>query len=620
MAKKLSLADKYAQYKGNSLARSERNKYTNYRPKPPVSPIRKDLAKPKYPHLEQWKKEPKLPGLFGSPIKALFSSPSSTKRPSSIYKVLPFLPRKFTRNDLDTSYRIQKDRSWLNSKTGNPRSKQTGLFVKLRGFLSSLKFDSANEELKTLTASAKEVLKIPSQESRTVSLDELGIPRRARQFDDYKDFDEVDANVQLAKERLQRDKSRKENLRLEEKIRELETEIKTLREQHERELYLAKADNKAQILDLNEKVTHLSSMASSRYQEIEREKLQEIENAVMRENESFLIYQKETEKVFEEMKRKLDDKDQHLQNSEERLEAREKALIQKEKELADKLRMFEEQEQKWRDTRIQALQKETRKPQRSEHIPHHTDGAISDENLNGRIRVSKEDALSLDVQRALQESQAQYDTEMAVLNQEKDLVSEMIRKNDTQVIEILDTMQRISEVISANAASMTVSDKNVLYKLEEFVETLGDNTVTTSAALDQCLEKFKEYRVYFDEFQAIFADDRDKAAQLYGEYKLMGIESSFAKLKKSITGKIAKRTHQIRELQTQIDRAAISESNYSVYSIEVAANGAKKRADLLKLQDGAVTTLHELALLQKTLNDMQTLMGWRKHTTPESGV
>lgn len=546
MSKKVSLADKYAQYKGN-YTRPERPKEAVLPRKHTFSPYSYDLSSRFRDSRLQDRLRDKLPGLFGSPIKTIYSSPSRTKRPLSIYKVLPYLARE----SWNETSRVNK-RTWLDR---DQQSKKEGILGRLRGFLSRLHSESNTSEFQRLSQSAKDVLKIPPEEKSTVSLDELLAPRQNRTSEIFRDYDEVDSSVQLARQKLEDAQNREKKDNVDVLVQQQRQEITQLKEQYERQIYLAKLDHEAHIHKLNDEIDRLSDSVSVKH-DTERERLEELQNSVLRDNESFLVYQRETERMFEDMKRRLEQREQMLNEREERLDERDRKA-------ADEAKLKEE-------TSKRAKTEYTKENARKQRL-------ALDSNDTGPGNLD------------------------SYLANAKSEIAKMSQENDLRSIDFFDTMQKISQEIVSNGA-FSGSQGEVLQKMEELVNAFDGKQQPPPDAYGL---KLAEYDAYFDGFVRIASRNTDEARQVYSQQKLSGIEQSFKKLQRSLEQRMAKRSIQITDLQKRLARSIVSELNYSVDSIEQTAQGIKKLEELVSFQKRTVSTLEHLALLFTKLQEVQ---------------
>lgn len=557
MARSSTLADKYARYKGNVSTRPDQN----YPRRAASLPLRKSYSSTLRSSFDEAKQKPTLPGLFGSPIKSFRATPSSTTRPISIYKMLPYLPSKPSArtsvNERYTPTRVLKDRSWLHNRPhgGQSKLKLEGLLAKLRGLIPSFDFSSHNDLIKMLSSSAKEVLDIPKLDVRSTVLHDQLVAPRFNKAAYYGEFDEVDASVQLAKNRIANERRRREEIEHTEAIGKLENEICLLKEQHGREVYLMKADHEAKVSELNSRIQDLTNIVNSRRTELEREKLHEFENTVLQNNESFLVYQRETEEKLEQHSRDLEVKERELARKESELELllrREKAKI-----VQDHAGSF------------------LRGPA-NERIE------TPDKNIEQHIQRPAE---SMDI--------------------EREEISKAIRVNDKHILNLYDIMQKVSERIMSEPQS-SQSDTKILNKLEELVLTLDQQDKPAESRYEA---RLRDYDAYLDTYDPLFSQNKSWAGEQYDTEKLENIGDFFNELKERIEAKVAKRKQQIHGLQQQIELASISDSVREVGEIQAAASAMKKTAKLLSQQEVAVSLLQQLAKLQGKLKNIQTTFG-----------
>lgn len=541
MARSTLLADKYAQYKGN----------VNNRPswRSASLPIKKSY--PRIPNFyDDKEKESKLPGLFGSPIKTLRTTPSRAARPSSIYKMLPYLPSRNSlpikptfRPSLNERYsKIQKDRSWLESRKKDNKLKLEGFISRLRGLIPNLSLHG--ESIKSLSASAKEVLKIPSMsrsdDRSTVSVDLLIAPRYSRSAV-FGEFDEVDAGVQLAKNKIANERKRREDAEQKEAMEKLENELRTVKEKHERELYLVKADHEAKLAELSSQIAELTALANAKRGEIEREKLLEIENTVLQNNESFLVYQRETEKKLEQHSRELQVKEQELARKERDIES----LLA-------------------RETQTSRLAKKliTESQKIPELIP------------NSRLPLESRNT-----------------SKYGLLNAMKLQLASAVKTNDEITLKLYDTMQKVSERIMSEPSQ---SDTNVLLQLEELVQTLDQ---PPEKPKDRFAATLKEYETYFDKFGDLFRHDPSKARKVYDTDNLNKMIEFFQELREKLENKFTRKQAELKSLRERTELVSV-DSVRDVRVIQIAAKDTKRAANLLAQQETLVSNLEKLAELQ----------------------
>lgn len=571
MAKKLSLADKYALAKGNSSSSQAKGELTSrykagsssridlsYRRKLPIERMTNSSRFSGTANRTQ-----SIPGTFGSPIKALHSTPSKAKRPFSMYKILPYLPQKMEIK-AKFSNKVQKDRLWLKRSILPElvQSKNAGVFGKLRGFLTGLK--PPNDEFKRLSTSIKKELNIQPEDKSSVSFDEAFAPREKKA--DNLDFDEVDANVQLAKKSLEEQRLRKIQLELEEKVKQQDEKIRELTSEHERELYLTKASYEARIVELNERVSQLSEMAANTHREIENERLKELEKSVRKENESFLVYQKETVRMFEDMKLRLEEKEKEL-NKKER-EIQEEAR----KSLFSSPKLFV-----------------TPKAEPSDP-PSETVATTSHNTSFAEINIEHVNAMS-----ALNKEHIKLETEL--------------KKTEKQFNHLLYLVNTLPEQLFLKD-NLTESQWNS--QILELRSELENTSGQTEKPANPYEEKLSALVSFLERFRVEFAEDKQKAYELYEPKKLQQTERKVKQLTKSVRKKQTKREDNIRELQYVVNLLLVDEKNYDFLTMKESINGLREITDLLRQQDVAVSTLKQLTTIQKKLEEIHLIVGDHK--------
>lgn len=599
MVNRLSLAGKYAQFQ-----KEEESK--NFQLSPPPLRLRTSLlASPlisRYQKLDRTKRSPitykylsydstkraspyvndvrklKVSGQFGSPIKVV-STPMRSKRPSRLYKVLPYreLPRRTGRTEFTNhSYGVRKDRAWEEKKTGRPSN--GGIFNRFRQFISKFSIEAHeqdNTDYKTLSESAKGLLDIPEMPveepiRRTVNFEDVRVktPPDRRNVYPLDDVDEVDTRVRLAKNVREEERRSAEQRELRALIEEERSKSKAMRERYERQLSLMKQEHEDSIQSLSLKIRELSRKASERYNEISHEKLVEIQNTVLKENESFLIHQKATEELFENLQKRIEQRETELDKREERLQ-----------ELTSKLHQPKEKSQE--DTVLEMV---TSSPKIDQ--------------LVDRIKIS----------RIIDQYKHEYDSTAVALRLDLETVSESIRTNELEVIRFYDTMQRISEKILQKKDRPSHSEKKLLDNLERLVASLDEHINHPPKPNEELTARFEEYSGFFNDFNATYSKSYLKAKRVYNDEILDGISESFAKLKSSLFGKFVKRATLLRDLDSQFQRVRVDEFDYVNYKVEQVVKILQRRTEALAQQKNTVDMLQSLNVLLKKLNDIRVIL------------
>lgn len=584
MAKKLSLADKYALAKGNpahirtkgnsgsrSTAGSGFGFELSYRQKLPVE--RNETNSTRFS--ETFKKT-SLPGSFGSPIKALHSTPTSTRRPLSMYKILPYLPQKKAFKEGYIANKVLKDRPWLQRNAPNTTDtlKRPGVLDKLRSFLTG--FKPRNDEFKRLSESAKEELHIRPDKNKTyVSYDDIFAPR-ARATADF-EFDEVDANVQLAKKSIAEQKLLKKEAILEKRIQQQSQEIQELRSKQERELYLTKASYEAQLAELNAQVRQLHELSENRNREIEKERLKEIEESVLKENESFLVYQKETMQMFEEMKQRLEEKEEELIKKEQRLQ-----------ELYIK------------------------KPDASPVISLASKFKPSFAPESTSISMNKPSDSHAEANSSHNMSFAEINIEhvnsMSALNKEHVKVVNEIKRTEEQFNSLLSTLKKRSDALTLKR-TLSESERELNSQLEKLASSLERAKTLGPTLKNPYKRNLDSLFSFLEEFKVAFAKDKLSAYELYDLKQLRKTDCKVKQLTRTARKKLAKRDEDIRELQSNVTQLLIDENNDEILAMEASIDGLRDISNLLQQQDIAISTLKQLATIQKKLDEIQLIMG-----------
>lgn len=468
--------------------------------------------------------------------------------------MLPYLPMRNSlpikstikstfRPSLNERYsKIQKDRSWLNSRKKDNKLKPGGIMSRLRGLIPNLSLQ--NESIKSLSASAKEVLKIPnmsrSDDKSTVSVDLLIAPRYS-QSAVFGEFDEVDAGVQLAKNKIANKRMRREDAEQKEAMEKLENELRTVKEKHERELYLVRADHEAKLAELSSQIAELTALANAKRSEIEREKLLEIENTVLQNNESFLVYQRETEEKLEQQSRDLQAKERELARKERDIES----LLAREREDERREKRFATQSQKIPELNPKSL------------LP------------SGSATVSKD----------------------ALLDAMKQQLATAVKINDENTLKLYDTMQKVSERIMSEPSQ---SDTNVLLQLEEWVKTLDQPPEEPRNRFAAILQ---EYETYFDKFGDLFSQDPSRARKVYDTDKLNKMIEFFQELREKLESKFTRKQAELKSLRERTELVSV-DAVRDVRVIRIAAKDTKRAANLLAQQETLISNLEKLAELQ----------------------
>lgn len=575
MAKRLSLAEKYARSKQNdseSLRRSPIRSYNsilsplgqNSRIRLSPSPKRGRLTS-EIPELKPHSPAPKhgsdLDYKIGSRSsirsvrKTHLESPNRIKLASQLYKTLPY--NLSPNRNLDRS-RISKDRSYLSGRQSSLDSRsRVGIFLRFKSFLNKFSLEEQerkNSQFEELRESAR----IPITEhdlNKEVDLDNL-IGRKRKLSGD---FDEVDSIVQKAKLRLEENHRNREKQELLHLLENEQLERKNLQEAYMRQINTMEQNHKAQIYELSNEIEDLTSKANFRLREFERQKLKEIENSVMKENESFLLQQRENEERLQSLK-------EQIQRKEEELEAREKRIEKRELEFSQK-----------------NSQEDTKK--QNEFI--FSEGAY--------------DTSSPKIERK------GTDNEENILKKEEE-TEKAADMYEFQVINFYDTMQRISERILNKQSGLTPEEQSLLQSLENIITSLDEHINARSKDLNGYEAKLDEYSQFFEEFNTVYAQSPTQARKKYSSSVLSAIKASFDRLKQSLNSRLTKKAQQLRDLESSYVRVRITEHHYSQYRIDRAVRILKGKADVILQQKRNIALLHDLGRLAKRISEIQEVV------------
>lgn len=584
MAKKLSLADKYALAKGNSAytKKSANLRSTggsvsgidfSSRRRLPVQ-----LKEQNTSRISESFKRTSLPGSFGSPIKTLHSIPASANRPLSMYKVLPYLPQKKAFKDSYIANKVLKDRPWLqrNAVTTVTKSNGHGMLGKLRSFLGSFKHQ--NDEFKRLSDSARKELNVRRQpDTKYVSHDEVLAPRTQSHVDNF-DFDEVDANVQLAKKSLEHQRLLQKEADLEKKIQAQSVEIEELKNKHEREVYLTKARYEAQLADLKVEIHQLHELNANRHQEIEKDRLKEIENSVLKENESFLVFQRDTVQMLEDMKQRLERKEKYLARKEERLQA-----------MAKNIRTSH------------TSPEESLSTTKSSNVPPISEGiGMNPPDSHAAVQTAPKTSFA-DINNG-------HVNEMSALNKEHVKVVNEIKRTEEQFNRLLSSLTKKFEIL-AMKDKLTESERELNTQMEELPQLLEATRTLESKPNNPYKKKLELLFSFLEEFRVEYAKDKLKAYKLYESEQILKTGHKVKQLTKSVRKKLAKRQEIISDIKSTIDQLLIDQNNNDVTAIRASIRGLGDISNLLQQQDIAVSTLKQLATIQKKLDEIQLIMG-----------
>lgn len=527
----------------------------------------KDTKKPRTPYYSDVRKQYKLPGHYGSPIKAI-STPLRARRPTRLYKLLPHLPdsRKDTFSHING---VKKDRPWETKQAGG-----SGILKRFRSFISRFSIEAHEQDdtsYKQLSNSAKGLLDIPRDSEyrlrKAVNFEEaIKTPPRKGIRDAYQidDLDEVDLGVKLARARQEETRRNREQAELKSKYEEAKREGDDMRESYERKLYLLKRDHEAKEHELTMTIQELSQRASHRYQELGQEKLMEIQSAVLKENESFLIHQKATEDRLALLNKRIELREAELRQKEARIE-----------ELAAKI---------------------PRKAQSS--FLEVAESPIRPDFVGAKTKIS----------RSLETNKEEFELNEATLKQELDTVVQAIRMNDVEVVQFYDIMQRISERILNKREKLSYMETRLLDNLDRLVSSLDEHINYPPRPAGGLRARFVEYSNFFAEFDDLYTTQHATAKQTYNEEVMGGIAESFAKLRKSLFSKLTKRAIHLQDLENQFKREKVSEHNYDDYKVEQVVKILKNKADTLTQQKDTVELLQIHNGLTKKLKDIQTIM------------
>jgi len=125
-------------------------------------------------------------------------------------------------------------------------------------------------------------------------------------------------------------------------------------------------------------------------------------------------------------------------------------------------------------------------------------------------------------------------------------------------------------------------------------------------------EKLSALVSFLERFRVEFAEDKQKAYELYEPKKLQQTEKKVKQLTKSVRKKQTKREDNIRELQYVVNLLLVDEKNYDFLTIKESINGLREITDLLRQQDVAVSTLKQLTTIQKKLEEIHLIVGDHK--------
>ncbi|OVF07905.1 hypothetical protein A9F13_10g00253 [Clavispora lusitaniae] len=576
MAKRLSLAEKYAQSKQSTTTKSPessikhytllRSPYRRRSPKkftysPKLQNLTSQIPELK-PHIPEsnniqingnWKARSPI-----RPIKKpILLTPNRIKRTSSLYKVLPYESNNL---NLGTNG-IRKDRSWRSKKDSSQGLVREGVFQKLKNFLSKFSLEEQerkNLEFEALRESAKNVLSFPVNERSQMENESPLRSRRRFQDDD----DEVDAMVQKAKLQLEKNKRSEEKQELLQIIEKEKLERKNLQEDYERRIYLMEQTHKARIQELSQEIENLTYKASSHYQEIEAQRLKELESSVMKENESFLLQQKENEERLQLIRARFERKEEELKAKEERLEEMKKEIENSRREM--------------------------------NNVPATKQSSIAP------ITVHRTSSFSV------LEEEGANGTQVNDLATDVETINRASKINEIQVINFYDMMQKISERIIQKETDFSPNERRLLESLEEIVNSLDEHMSISPTDQDEYTTKLDEYSSFFDKFNPLLKENPQQARQTYNRTTLKGIEESFERLSKSLKRKLTKRAFQLRDLESQYDKTRISEYDYNQPKIDQAVQVLKRKTILIAQQKKTISLLDRLGLLTSTIHKIRS--------------
>lgn len=493
-----------------------------------------------------------------------------------MYKILPYLPQKKAFKESYIANKVLKDRPWLqrNAPTTTDIMKNSGMLDRLRSFLSG--FKPRNDEFKRLSESVKEELHIrPEKNKSYVPYDDIFAPR-TRATDNF-ELDEVDANVQLAKKSLAQQELLRKEANLEKKIRQQTQEIHELRNNQERELYLMKASYEAQLAELNAQVRQLHELSENRNREIEKERLKEIEDSVLKENESFLVYQKETMQMFEEMKQRLEEKEEELVKREQKLQ-----------EFSAYIK---------RPNASPVLASKSR----PSYAPESTSMSTNKLSESGAGAPSSHNTSFADIN-------MEHVNSMSALNKEHVKVVNEIKRTEEQFNRLLSTLKKRSETLTLKS-KLTESERNLNSQVEELTSRLEIAKTARPTLNNPYKKNLDSLFSFLEEFKAAFAKDKLNAFELYDLKQLRKTDYKVKQLTRAARKKQAKREEDIRELQSNVNQLLMDENNNELLAIEASIDGLRDISNLLQQQDVAISTLKQLATIQKKLDEIQLIMG-----------
>lgn len=485
-----------------------------------------------------------------SKVPGLFDSPirtldSITRRTTRPLSLFKTQPES-------SPFRVTKSRPWAEKKSSS-------LFLLLGKFLTKFSLET-RDDYKELRESANIPYAAKPRETHTVALQDLLQPKYRRDALDAEDLDEVDIRVQKAKLEREERRAKKERDELQKIIDEQRIEALEKKEKYERKLYLMEQDFEARTQQLREQIRDLTLRASFRSDQIALEKLEELQKAVLKDNESFLLHKRESELALSERTRELDRRAEELSRREAKLQS-----------------MLKTYEKEPPSSGIDADESATSLPQ-----------------LVNRVQIRGH----------LERNMRDFEVEEDSLQQEERQVLRHVKNNEEDVIAFYDTIQSIMERILGKEEKLTPGEERLLQKVQSLVTSLEHSELKQ----EELAVKLSDYSDFFAKFDELFARDVALARTTYDPLILRKIEDGFAKLRKTLYARLAKRTASLSELDEKFDKIKVTRLNYSDQRVERVVELLNARTQQLLHQRRTVDLLKQLNELTRKLHNIQAIL------------
>lgn len=572
MAKRLSLAEKYARAKQNdggkatlptlrsydSITSSPRlNIGTRVSPSPTAERFKSAIPelKPHSPKIQfnRGVNDDWFSKISSTPFpkKTILLSPNRTKQPSRRYNTTTY--HLSPSRHLERS-RVSKDRGWLDRRQNSLGKKpQDGMLLRFKSFLNKFSLDDQQRydpEFEALKQSAQIVIPSYGIDQNNIELDDL--LRRKRKLSG--DFDEVDSIVQRTKSRLdeqQRTRGEEEFLEL---LKKEKLERQHLQETHQRQIQLLKRAHEDETHQLTREIEELRYQSTLKQREFERRKMQELEDLVKKNNETFLLQHKENETRLKMLTTEMERKEKELNMRERKL---------KKTELENKLQ-----------------------------TPRRASIAFSEGSFDtSSPKINRKDLYTHKIQ----------------LTEEE----EIERAADTyefQVINFYDMMQKLSEGI-LQKQTVTPEEQTLLLHIERIVTSLDEHINVRPKDQDVHETKLAEYSRFFDEFDAAYSLSPTQAREKYSISVLSAIWDSFDSLTQSLNARLVKKAQHLRDLEKNFSEISITEDDYNQTRINRAVRILKGKATMIVLLKRTIALLHRLRNLKNRITGIRGKLG-----------